>query len=396
MGVRGHHIGHIGPMRLMRLMGLMGPIGLMSSCIREPELHLYDEVNVAWNMPLIDLNLDVYWDYEIAYGIDYDWQAEWWYGWDDTDRSIFGEIGYTEPSVFNLRRYYTNSEPYAAHTSVLRDVVYGNTFRGRFQWGYWDLLAWNQVQTIDGVQSLVFDETTSLDEVTARTGPSMVASRYEAPLFTQAFYEPEPLFAAYDRAEHISEDLEGFTYDAARGVWSKTLKMQLMPVTYIYLTQVILHNNHGRVTGVDGTSRLSGMARSVCLNTGIAGQDAITVYYSCRFKKDCDKDGETVDIIGGRVMTFGIVGSNPNMVTRADEVNDGHNHYMDVTMLFNNGTEKTMAFDVTDQVKKRYKGGVITVELDVDDIEIPQREGGSGFDAVVKDTEDGGTYEFDM
>jgi len=53
-------------------------------------------------------------------------------------------------------------------------------------------------------------------------------------------------------------------------------------------------------------------------------------------------------------------------------------------------------FDVTQQVRERYKGGVITIELDVDTVPIPKRSGGSGFNAVVKDTEDGGTYEFEM
>ena len=49
--------------------------------------------------------------------------------------------------------------------------------------------------------------------------------------------------------------------------------------------------------------------------------------------------------------------------------------------------DSTMVFDVTDQVRKHYKGGVITVELDVDTVPIPTRPGGSGFNAVVKDYE---------
>ena len=40
-------------------------------------------------------------------------------------------------------------------------------------------------------------------------------------------------------------------------------------------------------------------------------------------------------------------------------------------MMFNNGKDQTLVFDVTDQVRKRYKGGVITVELDVDTIPYP-------------------------
>ena len=381
---------------MRKLMFLVLGLLALTACRREPELHLYEEANVTFDLPVVDLELEVYWDYEIGFDATYDWRAEWYYGWDDTDRQIFGEIGYTEPTTFNLRRYYTGDIPYAPHTSVLSDRIEGTTFQGRYNWGFWDILVWNDIVTLDGVQSLNFDETTSLDYVTAYTNQSMQASRYQAPRYTRSFYEPEALFAAYDQAIEINSNLEGFEYDEARGVWVKKLPMVLLPITYIYLTQVILHNNRGRISSIDGSSNLSGMARSVTLNTGQAGSDAITVYYKSRLKKDCDKQGELVDIVGGRLMTFGLCNTIANNVRRAEELDDQPRHYMDVTMQFNNGMDSTFVFDVTDQVRKRYKGGVITVELDVDTIPIPRRSGGSGFDAVVKDFEDGGTWEFPM
>jgi hypothetical protein len=172
--------------------------------------------------------------------------------------------------------------------------------------------------------------------------------------------------------------------------------MELNPITYIYLTQVILHHNNGRIAAIDGSANLSGMARTTNLNTGTAGNDAIAVSYGVRLKNDCQKGSETVDIVGGRLMTFGICGLRANGVTRADEVSDPHRHYMDMTMQFNNGMDSTFVFDVTRQVRQRYKGGVITVELDLDTVPIPTRRGGSGFDAVVLDYEDGGTHEFEM
>ena len=108
------------------------------------------------------------------------------------------------------------------------------------------------------------------------------------------------------------------------------------------------------------------------------------------------KLGEDVDIIGGRLMTFGICGQNANRITRTEESFDGQHHTLDLLMQFYNGTDSTFVFDVTDQVRKRYKGGVITIEMDLDTIPIPRRKGGSGFNAVVKDYEDGGTWEFPM
>ena len=385
-------------------------IFILSSCYREPYLHLYRGADTDFDIPIVDLELEAVWDYEIGYNITYDWKAEWSYGWDLSDIEIFGEIGYTEPKVFNLRRYYTQDIPLAPHTQVLSSVLYEPHFQGSFEWGYWDLLIWNEVYTLDGVQSLHFDETTSLDSVTAYTNPSMHTSRYNAPRHTNSFYAPEALFSGYDRGIEIDKDLEGFTYDEERGIYIKKLNMVLEPVTYIYLMQVILHNNKGRVTAVDGNSNLSGMARTTSLNTGIAGDDPITIYFNNRLKKDVplvpynpddpyapvDPSVERADIVGGRLLTFGLCNQAANRIKNVSELTDKYKHYMDVTMQFNNGMDSTFVFDVTKLVREHYKGGVITVELDMDTVPIPKRSGGSGFNAVVKDVEDGGTYEFEM
>ncbi len=365
-----------------------------AGCERNPVLHLDYSGDVVVDLPVVELQLDVFWDYNTEVGGSYDWRNEWYYGWDDGDEQLFGEIGYTMPTSFQIRRYYTGDEQLAAHRSVLANLINGNTFSAEFDWGFWDILSWNEVQTIDGVQSLRLDEQSTLEYVTAYTGQTMNSARYQMPAYTRSFYQPEALFSAYSQALEINKNLEGFVYDERRNVWVKELSMTLTPVTYIYLTQVIIHNNNGRITGVDGNADLSGMARSVNVNTGVAGADPVTVHYYVRFKKGCDMKGEKVDIAGGRLMTFGMCNVNGSRAT--ETVNDGIRHYMDVDMQFNNGMDSTFVFDVTDQVRKRYKGGVLTVELDADTIKIPTRKGGSGFDAVVKDFEDGGTHEFEM
>ena len=370
-------------------------MSLLVCCIREPELHLFDGGDIEIELPLVELELDAYWDYEMSYGITYDWRAEWYYGWDAVDQELFGSLGYTEPSVFHLRRYFTGSTPLANHTSVVANTITGKSFYGKYSWGFWDILVWNDVNTIDGVQSLNFDEQTSLDYVLAYTNQTMVASRYEAPKYTRAFYEPEPLFSAYHQGIEIDRELTGFEYDPIRNVYVKKLDMLLEPITYIYLTQVILHHNRGKIVGIDGSGMLSGFARSTVVNTGISGEDIITVYFNTRFKKNCDMDGEPVDIAGGRLLTFGISGQNANRIKHIEDVKDKANHYLDITMQFNNGMDSTFVFDVSDQVRKHWKGGVITVELDMDTVSVPSRSGGSAFDAVVKDFEEE-THEFPL
>ena len=370
-------------------------LSLMVCCIREPELHLFDVEDIDITLPVVNIELDAYWDYENAYGLQYNWREEWSYGWDEEDERLFGPIGYSEPSTYLLRRYFTGTAPRVPHHSVLANTIRGNSFRSSYNIGFWDILVWNDIITPDNVQSLNFDEQSSLDYVTAFTNQTMIPTRYNEPKYTHSFYQPEELFSAYDQGLEISADLEGFVYDPVNNIYVKKLDMVLEPITYIYLTQVILHNNHNKVTGTDGQGNLSGFGRTTVINSGVTGSDYVTVYYNNRFKRDCRRDSGLVDIIGGRLLTFGIVGQNANRIKRREDVTDTIPHYLDVTMLFNNGADSTFVFDVTDQVRRRWKGGVITVELDMDTVRVPTRRGGSAFDAVVKDFEEV-THEFDM
>ena len=308
--------------------------------------------------PMVELQLGTYWNYD--YVVSYDWQSEWYYGWDDIDRTIWGEMGYTAPTSFQLRCYYTGDTPMGTPFSTFPSFLSGSTFYGIWEFGYWDILAWNEAESPDGISSLCISETP--ESVTAYTNRSM---RYA--------YEPEQLFAASSRAIEISQDFSGFEYDVEKNTLVKRLQMVLKPVTYIYLPQVILHNNRNRITGIDGLATLSGLARTTNLNTGITGEDAVAVGFNMRMKTHVDMNGETIDIVGGRMMTFGMCGQNINRVQRPDDVKDVENHYLEMEMQFNNGMEQTFKFDVTDQVRKHYKGGVITIELDVDTISAPSR-----------------------
>lgn len=378
------------------LLALLTLLTMPAACRREPMLHLFDGGDISINLPVVKLNLETYWDYQVAFEGQYDWHNEWYYGWDETDQELFGPIGYMEPGSFQLRRYYTASTPAGPHNSVVANTVRGNSFKGRFNWGFWDVLVWSDITTSDGVQSLIFDEQSTLERVTAYTNQTMSPAFYQAPRYTHSFYQPEDLFAAYDRSIEVNRDLRGFVYDPENDEYVLRLNMTLQPITYIYLTQVILRHNRNRIVSVDGQANLSGFGRTTNINTGTADNDPVTVYYHTRFKPNCDMKGETVDIVGGRLMTFGICGMNANQVRQREEVKDDVPHFLDLTMQFNNGMDSTFVFDVTEQVRNRWKGGVITVELDMDTVPVPSRSGGSAFDAVVKDFEDGGTHEFDL
>lgn len=382
---------------------------MTTSCEREPMLHLHQGgTDINMELPEVTLNLHLLWNYLFSYDHEYDWEAEWLYGWDEKDTEIFGPLEYIMPTSFNIRRYYNKNVQYGHHSAPFRHYIVGNTLSAKYDFGYWDILVWNEIHSSDGIQSIRIDETSTYDYVTAYTGQTMTPSRYNAPRFNRAFFQPEVLFAGYDEGIEINKNLDGFVYDEEQEVWVKHLDMTLQPVTYTYLPQIILHHNNRTqriVTSIDGNADLSGMSRSVNINTGITGPDAITVNYNMRMKFDRQgRNNEKVDIIGGKVQTFGITNLNPHKLsTRAyaeslDKVfiaDKGNRHYLDVTMQFYNGKDSTLVFDVTNQVRRLFRGGVITVELDMDTVPVPKRAGGSGFDAVVKDFDDK-QWEFDM
>ena len=188
-------------------------LGLMTtSCEREPMLHLHQGgADVDIPIPSIDLNLKVVWNYLFKYDVEYDWQAEWIYGWDETDQSMFGSIGYTEPKAFEVRRYFTGNTQYGTHTSPYKHTVNGNSIYARYDFGFWDILAWNYIDTPDGVQSVRIDETSTYEYVTAYTGQTMNPSSYNAPNFSHSFWTDSPSMrsatAGYVRSKRSSSHL---------------------------------------------------------------------------------------------------------------------------------------------------------------------------------------------
>lgn len=413
----------------MRAALLIFPVlmGFNISCEREPFLHLYDYEIGNIQLSDLDLALEVLWDvkYSAALGLDYvNWKEDWHYGndeegqWTDWDKKNLNPVpDYTKPVAYYAYLYYTGQQTNVPHTMV--EYPKENPFPTDtmsipgFHYGYYDILVHNDLIIKESTQNIHFIE--SLDSIIAETGPTIYPSRYQAPRYLRSFYQPEELFTAYDAGEYIDPDHKGFDYKDGR--YFKMLNMKLYPITYIYLPQIILINNRGRIHSIDGSGNLSGMARTTSLFTGVAGTDAVTVNFVMNMKYNVKirkyhivksiksgtiisdtvlRPGMVVDIIGGRLTTFGICGENNFHIDDTLGVHDYHKHYLDLNMHFNNGLDSTFSFDVTNQVRKRWIGGVITRFINVDTLKIPQRTGGSAFDAVVEDFVEEEPYEFDM
>lgn len=362
-----------------------------TSCI-EPPLHLPgQEVQIL--VPAVETELDVVWNVEA------DWVTNWYYGWDLKDDSIWGHIGYGEPSTYQVRRYYTAEQPDARHTNVDAFSIRGNSFRRYFSFGYYDLLIWSDIDSKDGTQVLVIDE--KLDSVTATTtgtrGMSRAVSRLvgntevsDTTSIIGLRNQPEIFYAAYPEDVYISSDLSDYEYDPVENIYIKKIETQLRPLVYIYLVQIVLLNNDGRIKGINGNAALSSMASGTNLNTGHTNNHPTIIYFNTRLKRDKVVNGQPCDIIGGKLTTFGLCDMEP--YTRAGSIYHGSrgtlSNHLFFDLLFSNDGVKTYSVDVTDQCQSQAHGGVITVFIDCSQLTPPegqQKTSGSLFVPTVED-----------
>lgn len=121
---------------------------------------------------------------------------------------------------------------------------------------------------------------------------------------------------------------------------------------------------------------LTGMAKSVLMDTGETSEEAATVLYDCSL---ADYG------VRALVTSFGIPDfPNINYPTRAPVRNS-----LNLELLLKNGKLMTLDFDVTDQVHAQPHGGVIVVS----GIEIKAEDGSQGSGAFDVDVNDWGDYE---
>ena len=199
----------------------------MTSCI-EPPLHLPGQ-NMELQIPQVETDLEVIWD------VDVDFQTDWYYGWDLKDDSIWGSIGYTMPTSFEVHRYFKGDDPYAKHTTDEAFSIRTTRFRRYFQFGYYDMLFYSDIDSKDGTQVLVLNET--LDSVTATTTGTRGISRsiLEHSRSNEAdpsgviglLNQPEIFYSAYPENIYISRDLSDYEFDPVENIYIKDFKCKL-------------------------------------------------------------------------------------------------------------------------------------------------------------------------
>lgn len=393
-------------LRILKLACLAAVMTTMFSCRIEPPLNLPTE-NVVVELPIVIQELQIVWD------IDISWTAKWVYEWDEEDSLNWGSLRYPEPKSFDVRRYFIGEYPNAPHTWEGRDwfIIYEPRFKRRFNFGYHDILVWTRIESEDGTQVLVINEDDIENVIGTTTTRSvrMYTPKMAAASQVKMYNQPEIFYSAFEKNVHITNNIEDYDYyDEVENVWVKKLDATLNPLVYIYLVQVILHNNKGRIVKASDLCAIDGLAKSTSVNFGNTSEEDVSVLFPMRLKKDKSpkewaKPGETlVDVLGGKLTTFGLCGMPPWSLSRAAAYSgtrsDLKNNFA-LNLQFHNETDSTYYYDVTKQFQTQSHGGLITIEIDVDTLKIPVNPtppgGGGIFDPRVEDYDDI-VYPFDM
>ena len=383
------------PLRCLQTLALTAAtLSLPTACI-EPPLHLPAE-DVIIEMPIVIMDLEVVWN------VDLDWKAQWHYGWDDMDEELFGPISYPLPTNYEVRRYFLGDEPQMPHTREGMDgfTIFSNSFRRTYNFGYYDILLWSNIDSPTHTQVVLINED-DVNEVTATTTATRgMLSEPQAEQVTGLYNQPEIFYSAYERDIYISRFKEDYDYfDEEHGVWVKQIKSNLTPLVYIYLVQVIVHNNDGRITGATGDAAVSAFASGTSVNTGHTNNRPCMVYFPMRMKRGINVNGENVDILGGKLTTYGLCDMEGwHRGTSADYTGSRTDldNRLYFTLSFRNGTEKTYSFVVTDQCRQRAHGGVITVHINAPDITPPDPQTPSSGDLFVPTLEGYDDISYDI
>ncbi|MDE6321299.1 MAG: DUF5119 domain-containing protein, partial [Muribaculaceae bacterium] len=224
---------------------------------------------------------------------------------------------------------------------------------------------------------IILSDVASLTEARAtattrtRSGSSLQAMRdvYQVSRTTNP---PDVIFSAFvQNAQSVQ----------AHEVKPMTVKMQ--PLVYTYI--VNYEFEHGFDYVVLARGALGGMAEGVYLRTGVTTDEPTIILF------DCDIDS---DACRSQVHSFGIPGFPDSYYGRADGSYTGP-FFLNLEVKMTNGQTKEFNFDITDQMQKQPRGGVIKVSgLRIEDNEVTPPPAGGGFDIDLTDW--GDSEEIDL
>ena len=348
-------------------------------CRIEPPLHLRQTLDLEVALEL-DLDVDLIWQV--------DWETRWTFSW---NADVLGELGYEAPASFRMHAYAWGADNQIRSEQVFNFM--GTSGSVKAVAGTYDFLFYN-----NDSETLLFDTSFEGRDVYAYTRTISSGLQYSSPVKSSSqkaadtkaeaemksaddpvVLQPDCLFSLYTPEQTVSDNPADYEYIDGRYVIRVGGTMK--PANFIWLIQIRLLNNNGRVLGSAGGCALTGLAAGVDLQTGISSTASVSIPTDVRINRSVDPD-----LMGARLVSFGIPGCNaydPQSVAAAPT----GNHFLVLSIAYSDGGYKNIHVDVTDQVRALPTGGVITLELDVNDFppEEGHQGGSGGFNPLLND-----------
>lgn len=370
-------------MSVHAIIPLLNLLLVATSCGIEPPLHLRKAVEAS-----VSLDMDMEFQAELMWQVD--WETRWEYEW---NTEVNGDLGYSEPEGIRMHTYTLGAEGKRVSSQTYNFM--GLKAQAPVTVGVHDFLFHSNSSSV-----VLYRQDGELAHVEAYTRVISSGLRQSLPVQTMAqklsatkadeeepesqpvTFQPDELFALYDPAHVISDRLED--YEMVDGRYVIRIQGNLHPATFIYLVQVHLKNNNGRVIGSMGGAALTGVAEGTDLETGLTNQMAVSIPFDLLINREADPD-----LLGGRVLTFGIPGCNPLDEASVAAAPKGR-HFLVLNITYSNGKYKNVRAEITDQLRALPSGGVIELELDVNDFppdpdDPDQPAEGGGFNPVIGD-----------
>lgn len=372
---------HIAPLVFVTICVLTA----MTSCERK-DLYLAQRGTIDVDVSVYNINLDLLWGLE--------WKTQWQYLWDE---SLYGPIGYTEPTGVRANVYTLNEERERIRYTTRNFGNEGGRVSLTTSKTY-DMAFYN-----NDTEYILFstDESNAYYHATTRSNARAAYTRAYA-----HYNQPDLLFGTFLQDLYVTEDPEAYEihYDNdGSPYYVYHVHADLTPYTMIYLCQVMVLNNEDengkRITGCQGIS-MNGLSGGVDLFTRMTDStNLVTITQEETRPMQTDRDltlpdgTKTVgDIMAARILTWGIPGIDPlaNIATRTYAEPRASVH-AGIGLTLRNGNVYTIEEDITEQIRKRPAGGVITIVIDAD--ELPDNivgeepKPGGGFDASVENWE---------
>ena len=359
-------------MTLAKTLPLLLLVPLAVGCI-EPELHLRRQ---AATRVVLDakVNVSVMWQV--------DWQAELTFPW---NAEVLGPLTYPEPRSMRLHIYPLDAE--GNPKSHIVKNFYGTSAELDIAVGIHDLLFHN-----NDSEALIFSEAEGPESIDCTTRILSSGIKASSPVKTVSqkagtkattdslpeepvALMPDPLFSEYVKAFRVSDNLDDYEYIDGRYVLR--IEGTLVPLNYIHVIQVNLHHNEGRVVGSNGGAALTGMASGVNLRSRMSEPGTVSVITDALFSRSTDQ-------FCIRMLSFGIPGCNPYDAESVAAAPEGP-HFLVLNVTYLDATWRNIRVDITDAVRALPLGGVITLDLDVDDFPPEHALRGDGFQALIDD-----------